>query len=60
MLLIKIYRKCKAQQSTGCSPLSWIYYGRVHRIIGNGHVNNIDVIVVNSIAGKFIHKITNY
>ncbi|XP_053947539.1 uncharacterized protein LOC128856269 [Anastrepha ludens] len=45
------YRKCKAEQGTGCSPVSWKHYQRVHQIIGSDRVNNVDAVVVDSITG---------
>ncbi|XP_017487672.1 PREDICTED: uncharacterized protein LOC108376021 [Rhagoletis zephyria] len=44
------YRKCKAGQGTGCSPATWKHYERVHRIIGNDRINNVDAVVVDSIT----------
>ncbi|XP_054745817.1 uncharacterized protein LOC129250206 [Anastrepha obliqua] len=46
------YRKCKAEQGTGCSPASWKHYRRVHQIIGTDRVNNVDAVVVDSITGS--------
>ncbi|XP_036344127.1 uncharacterized protein LOC118753358 [Rhagoletis pomonella] len=44
------YTKCKAGQGTGCSPATWKHYERVHRIIGNDRINNVDAVVVDSIT----------
>ncbi|XP_067614673.1 uncharacterized protein [Eurosta solidaginis] len=43
------YRKCKGGQGTGCSPASWKRYERVHRIIGNDRINNVEAVVMDSI-----------